>query len=393
MVQKALAAERQHLRRSEEFPCKQTRKLNDDVAFKFMPGSWSSGTWSRQGSWMQKFFAFAQGVCRQSQKYRTRDQCTASPVMCRHFLVHVAGEKKGITRPRSARAALSKYRISRGWTSLTGDQAIAAIVRSAEAAESRTKKQSAGLTSAMVKFVVKKWGSSRSWWKRQCSTMMALGFVSLMRLGEIRSLQRAGVRVTFRDGREADVQEMDILPDPRYVSGMLLHLPWRKNHVAQDCWVTVACQTSIALILRQVRTLRHAACKNKSLFPSRVCRAGGRHIMNPTNWIGEDAWVSAMQKALSECVPCMTPDWVQLYTGHALRMGGSNNMRKLGVADDIHRRLGGWMSLTSAQGYMALTAQEQYAYTAKLVREKERRIGLSKGAARAALTLLRSLHL
>lgn len=31
-------------------------------------------------------------------------------------------------------------------------------------------------------------------------------------------------------------------------------------------------------------------------------------------------------------------------------------MRKLDIADDVHTRLGGWMKLFAAQGYMTMTA-------------------------------------
>lgn len=377
--------ERRLLRSQEEFPCEETRKLNDAVALRYMRGSRSSGSWSRLGSWMSKFFVFASNICRSAGKPRTKDQCAASNVMCRHFIAHIAGEDKGTTRARSARAALSKYRARRGWQSLSADASISAIVDAVEAANPKTKRQSAGLTAQMVRYVVNKWGASKSWWHRQIASMICLGFVSIMRLGEIRSLQRKGVRLVFYDGSERGLHAMRRFPNLSKVAGVLLHLPWRKNHVTMDCWVPVACKTTIKLLLRQVKTLRAHLCNNTNLFPSRIYRTKAKQSFNAANWIGEQTFVKTMQTALMQCVPLMTREWSKLYTGHALRVGGSNRMRRLGIEDDIHRRLGGWMRLTSAQGYMALTPKEQFAYTLRLAQQRARVTGLTRDRAQQAL--------
>ena len=82
---------------------------------------------------------------------------------------------------------------------------------------------------------------------------------------------------------------------------------------------------------------------------------------------------------MRECVPLMTRKWSKLYTGHALRVGGSNHiMRKLGIADDVQRRLGGWMTLAAAQGYMTLSAREKLTYTLKLTAERRRFINTTQ---------------
>ena len=67
-------------------------------------------------------------------------------------------------------------------------------------------------------------------------------------------------------------------------------------------------------------------------------------------------------------------------------------MRRIGLADDIHKRLGGWMTLTEAQGYMALSPAEQFAYTVRLAEEPERRSAMTKRAARAAFRTLPRVH-
>jgi len=271
-----------------------------------------------------------------------------------------------------------------GFNSLSDNFEVSAVVTGAEASAPRTKKQAAGLTDTMVKFIIRKWGPSASWWRRQCATAFALGFVSIMRMGEVCSIRREGVRFTLRDGSEVQASGLSKLPKLAQVAGILVHLPWRKNHVAKDCWVPVACRASIALILRQLRTLRKYKVVNEHLFPSREFVTGGQD-MHGFNHVSQPSLTRALKRALMSCVPGMTKDWVKLYSGHSLRVGGSNQMRKEGVADDVHRRLGGWMSLVSAQGYMSLSAREQYRYTLKLAKSKKRHAGLSKQSARAFL--------
>ena len=147
-----------------------------------------------------------------------------------------------------------------------------------------------------------------------------------------------------------------------------------------DCWVPVACKVACSLLLTQLQTLRDRKCESGCLFPSRRGRE-----MNARNNVSTESARKALKKALLECVPLMTTEWVKLFTGHALRVGGSNHMRKTGVADEIHRRLGGWMTLVAAQGYMALSTSEQFRYTLKLAKAERRRAGLNEAAARGVL--------
>jgi len=248
------------------------------------------------------------------------------------------------TRPRSARAALSSYRQRLGFKSLTGDEAIADVVHGHEAARPATKRQAAGLTSTMLRYVSDTWGRSPSWFERQCSTIFELGFVSLMRLGEIITVRRAGIVIVFTDGSEVRVADLKKMPG--------------------------ACSQVISSILKHIITLRGLRSESPYLFPSRRYWKRGKQRPHGSNHVAHQSLITALRKALQDCVPLMTRQWASLYSGHSLRVGGSNHMRKLGVADDIHRRLGGWMSLTSSQGYMQLSPQEQFRYTVGLASQQ-----------------------
>jgi len=204
--------ERVRLKQLEEFPCVETARLNNNVAFNMMPLAGSQRSWAKKAKWVSLFLTFATRVSRQAGKYRTDQQLLASDNMCRHFIQHVADEQKGSTRPRSARrAVLSAQRKRLGFVSLSEDADISAVVKAAEAEAPKTKKQAAGLTAVMLRCITRKWGWHRRWWERQCATVFALGFVSLMRLGEIYTLGRDGIRVTYKDGSEEDLHKARVL--------------------------------------------------------------------------------------------------------------------------------------------------------------------------------------
>ena len=98
-----------------------------------------------------------------------------------------------------------------------------------------------------------------------------------------------------------------------------------------------------------------------------------------------------MQWTLRECVTGMNAKWASQYTGHVMRVGGSNEMRKQGVDDEVHRRMGGWMTMTAAQGYMSLSAQERLRLTLRQVMTKGRESGFGKDAVVEALETVLSV--
>ena len=85
---------------------------------------------------------------------------------------------------------------------------------------------------------------------------------------------------------------------------------------------------------------------------------------NPTNSVSNSSFTNALRKALVE-VCGLSPEQAELFSGHSLRVGGSNYMRKLGVEDEVHRLVGDWASLVSSTNYYALSSGEQFAVTDK----------------------------
>ena len=203
--------------------------------------------------------------------------------------------------------------------------------------------------------IAEEWGCSRDWWQVQSALLIALGFVCILRLGEARALKIRDILVVFHDGREVAMEDLSTLPRQGKIRGLFIHLRWRKEQQSHDTWVPVTCRTVIRLLLRHMALLRRDGKYSGPLFTSRT-RKGGRRSAN--NRIDHRAAVEALRDALVD-VCGMTRDQSLLYKGHSLRVGGSNYIRKLGIDDEVHRLLGGWVSLTSSRKYFQLSEDEQ----------------------------------
>ena len=109
-----------------------------------------------------------------------------------------------------------------------------------------------------------------------------------MRLGEIISLRKDGIKLVFKDGSESTLTDLEKMPRLNKVQGLLFHLPWRKNHVAQDCWIPVACDKVTTSVFCQVTTLASLRSRSPYLFPSRRYGKNSKQIPHNLNHVGKD---------------------------------------------------------------------------------------------------------
>jgi hypothetical protein len=94
--------------------------------------------------------------------------------------------------------------------------------------------------------------------------------------------------------------------------------------------------------------------------------------MNPRNPISRQSFQDELQRGLVKYCG-FRKAVAALFTGHALRVGGSNYMRRLGLGEEIHRKLGGWASIESSQDYMVLTPREQASLCERMALVDKRR--------------------
>ena len=114
--------------------------------------------------------------------------------------------------------------------------------------------------------------------------------------------------------------------------------------------------------------------------------------MNPRNPIGRAQFQRELQRGLVD-VCGFEANTARLFTGHCMRLGGSNYMRRLGLDDEIHRKLGGWMSIKSSQGYMVLSPREQAIVCEKMALSSKRTCAFSESELGGMMDKLTALTL
>lgn len=307
------------------------------------------------------------------------------------FLTEVAEQMKGISRVSAARRALSAQRLREGATSLNADHDISLLVDGVRRSQPKTKHQVESLDVNDVATMTTALSRSDKWHERQLGVMIAAGFLTILRYGELQKVRRAGVRVVFKRGNERALSSIACLPQAAQVRGILIHLAWRKSKQEVDAWVSLSCPTTIARLLRHEQTLRDLQCPSHRLFPS-VSRGRGR-LPHPSNYFGATEFRRDLRLCLQRFCDMSAPE-SRVYGGHSLRVGGSNYMRRLGIDPDVHRALGGWSVLKSARDYMQLSPTEQFEITRALAVKKTREQGFeARSQAQGVLTRIQRLTL
>lgn len=347
-----------------KYNSKQARQLRAFALQQVIPFTAHTRYWQQGLRWVGAFEAWARSFLAEEglandpqQQGRTVQELLQDNELCRLYITKVMKDGAAFSVPRAARRYLSKARQRLGASSLSDDMHIGELIQGHERSTPRTKVQANSLEADDVQRIVSMFGCSRDWWQVQLAAVMSIGFVTLLRMGELLRLKLEDVHLVLKSGQEVSAGKMRQLPRRQQLRGAFLHVCWRKASQGQDVWIPVACPVALNMLLRQLRKLRKCGRRAGWLFTSRT-RAGGRRSHSPMNPLGSQSAVDAMREAL--VLACgMSVEQAKLYKGHSLRVGGSNHLRKLGVADEVHRLLGGWASLVSSRSYYALSAEEQ----------------------------------
>ena len=317
---------------------------------------------------------------------KTLKEMLADNELCQLFICSLLRGKVGFSVPRAARRFLSNARRRLGFQSLNLDEALRDNITGYERSMPRTVVQALSLAVDDVQRIAETWGTLKDWWKVQTALLIALGFVGILRLGEVRALKIRDVHVVLWDGREIALEDLVSLPRVKKVKGLFVHLRWRKASQSHDTWIPVACATVVRLLFRHTWLLRKDGKSTGPLFTSRT-RKGGRR--SEKNCVGHGAAVDALREALKEACG-MSEEQALLYKGHSLRVGGSNHIRKLGIPHEVHRLLGGWVSLVSSVKYFQLSEDEQLDH-AEAYALKERATPRQEGGRLIAMEAVRSI--
>ena len=131
---------------------------------------------------MRRFYKFARRMSMLDGTEFNPTFCLASNTLCRQFLTKIANQRRGFTRPRKARMALSRERTKRKLPPLSMDHAISKLVNAVEEENPSTVKQSADLDVEQVAGVSKAWKYHRDWWYHQMATTINIDFLCLLRM-------------------------------------------------------------------------------------------------------------------------------------------------------------------------------------------------------------------
>ena len=318
--------------------------------------------WQRGLRWLREFESWVRPFLRQEAREtatrgvtRTTQELLRDNELCALFVRSLLKKKVNFSVPRACRRHLSGARCRLGLPSLNADVELSDLIRGYERSMPRTVVQALSLLVDDVQRITSQWGASSDWWRVNLATLIAVGFICILRGIEVRRIKIEGVRLVLATGVEVSATEVSCLPVLRDLQGAFLHLVWRKAKQAHDVWVPLSCRITLGLLLKQLNMLRAVGRVRGPLFPSRT-RAGGQR--SKSNCIGSKAMVDGLRTALT-MVCGMSEEQAGLYKGHSLRVGGSNHMRLLGVDDEVHRLMGGWASLVSSRGYFQLNTEEQ----------------------------------
>ena len=337
-------------------------RLRDFAVRQVLPLAKNSRHWQRALRWIRGFEKWARPfLSRESARlrtklpYRTVQELLLDRELIRLFFRYVMKNKVGFSVPRSARRFLSEARVRLGSSSLNEDKELTDLIVGYERKTPRTVVQAGSLDVDDVQRIAAEYSVSEDWFLLQLALLVCLGFVAILRMGELTKIKVEDVHLVPFVGRDMAADSVSELPGLDMVKGAFVHLVSRKASQAFDVWIPVACRTTLSLLLQQLQALRREGRRSGPLLTSRLRKGGPRH---PTNRISTQSATDGLREALRK-VCGMSMEQSMLYKGHSLRVGGSNYIRRLGIDDEIHRLMGGWASLSSSRGYFKLSTVEQ----------------------------------
>ena len=169
--------------------------------------------WQRALRWLKQFEGWARRFRRRHAKEKklklevqTLREMLGHTELCRLFISSLFPQKVGFSVPRAARRHLSGARRRMGFTSLNLDELLGDLIRGYERSMPRTVVQALSLEVDDVQRIAEVWGSSGDWWKVQSALLIALGFIAILRMIEVRTLKIEDFHVVFWDGREVPLE-------------------------------------------------------------------------------------------------------------------------------------------------------------------------------------------
>ena len=209
---------------------------------RIIPYSITKDVLLRNASYYNLFVAFAKQACaRHSTPYRPVP-CLADNELVELWLTSIFLENRGKTRPASGRRAINAKRKALGIPELPRFGNIAKICAAAQRQAATSIKKSASLPIAFIKDIVDAYRLSPVCYRLQVAPMTAIGFLCIMRLGELKKLFRTAF--CFVLGNLVEVPAVKRrrltqagLPPLNSIRALKIHCPWRKTSRNHGTWL------------------------------------------------------------------------------------------------------------------------------------------------------------
>ena len=298
-------------------------------------------TITRKNSYIRLFFEFAREMCADEGRHFDKLSCLRDDELVELWISDIVAEDCGSTRPAAARTAMNTKRKALHMAPLPKRANVTTLVNAAKAKAPKNVKKSAKFSKQRIREIVDHYyKKSAVWYELMFALATALGFLCVLRLGEVVQLILQGVKLVVPGGKEIAAKVISIrgkvfwpiLPPVASVLAIRLYLPFRKTTRANGSWILVSDPRVRDMFVRHLHNLRALGFGGKLLFPSKMRVA--RSLRPPCSWMphpvnpmSNKTYIDTMRSALRRV--CHFPwDVCKLYTGHALRVSGSNFIRQ-----------------------------------------------------------------
>ena len=331
-------------------------------------------SWTRNASWVNKFVAYAKQNCPDHLRARGMRGAIESDSLAMAFLAHVHSQDKlAKTRVDSAKRAINLLRSLVDLPSLDTNSTINLFSKAAKASVVAAARQAPAIPPPFLAAIIKIWGRSSCWWKRQVATMCLCAFCVLARGAGINECLRRGVVWVRHDGtvihklgntRVHAHKSRRNCGKPGCVRGFLLLLPFRKNKQNVPSWIPVSMRYAVNLMQQHEQWLNSTASTSPYLFIARQnAREGGKRVYTPnlttTSQMSVQSFRSLLRQAVYECCNVTKPLAMEFGT-HSNRVAAVELLRQNGVPAELRQQLGDWMTQGTALHYMQLTPASQF---------------------------------
>jgi hypothetical protein len=331
----------------------------------------TKSSWSRNKSWVLKFQAYVRERCPGLIRSRGIIAAILSDRIVLAFLASVVREDpKAKTRVGAAKRAVNFLRALADARPSDDDPNVRLMARGARDAVARTVRQSPAFHAAFVSAIISEWGSSPIWWKRQTALMIVLSVCTLARGDESVSCRQDGIAWIRHDGTQVrhrlfGYPEHLELSALNHLRGFLVLFPSRKNKLATPTWLPVVNAAVMLMLAKHLHWLAgHRPGTGGCLFPARkLTRKGYASTFAasayPNRAMSAHSFRLLIRLALVECCG-LSEGQAKEFGTHSLRTGAIEILRQKGVPAEIRQQLGGWMSASSALGYLQLPVGAQF---------------------------------